>query len=69
VTDPREGYGLNPEELRQRHCPSCEAMEGVRTRWDADGTKHHSCVRCGHSFDPEAAGSFEPAGHPDNLAG
>ena len=58
MIDRREELGLDPEGLRQRHCPTCGEMVEVHTVRDSDGTKHYSCPR-GHSLGAEAAGSFD----------
>jgi hypothetical protein len=63
VTDPREGYGLDPDGIREAYCASCKQMVAVRTRL-TDGIRHETCVR-GHSFGPFVAGSFDPAGPSD----
>lgn len=55
----REEFGLDPEGLRQRHCPKCGTVVPVRTIRDPDGTKHYSC-ECRHSLGAEKAGSFDP---------
>jgi predicted RNA-binding Zn-ribbon protein involved in translation (DUF1610 family) len=65
MTDRRAELGLDPEGLRQRHCPSCGSMVAVSTHRDSDGTKHYSCVPCGHSLGAEAAGSFNSPEYPD----
>lgn len=62
--DRREELGLDPEGLRQRHCPECQQLVPVRTHRDDYGTKQYSCGICGQCLGDEAAGSFES---PDDF--
>jgi hypothetical protein len=64
VTDPREGHDLDPDGVMDKYCPSCKAMVAVRTRV-TDGTRYETCSRCGHSFGPFVAGTFDPTSPPD----